>query len=121
MRAYTPKIVSPTGVGEVDPAPVAKEVVQKNNKVKGEYSSLGFWGFLIVVFIGWGFIVAKNVKLRDAIQAGNIRANVYNLVVIGLGAVIFINGFKVLLVKVGALRIPLISPLAERLLPLFQL
>lgn len=120
MRAYTPKVVSPTGVGNVDPTPVAKEVVQ-NNKVKGEYSSLGFWGFLIVVFIGWGFIVAKNVKLRDAIQASNIRANVYNLVVIGLGAVIFINGFKVLLVKLGALKIPLISPLAERLLPLFQL
>lgn len=102
-----------------------KSVKMNRNEVgeekKGGVSSLAFWLTLGLLYILWDFIVLRNTKINEIVKPSNIRANLYNIVLIGTASVIFINGFKVLLVKVGALKIPLVSTLADRLLPLFQL
>ena len=102
-----------------------KDIKMNRNEIseekKGGISTLAFWLSLGLLYVIWDFIVLRNTKINEIVKPSNIRANLYNIVLIGTASVIFINGFKVFLVKVGALKIPLISPLADRLLPLFQL
>ena len=99
------------------------ETIEQNAEVKPENgtSTLGFWLGLGILYILWDFVVLGNKKIKETINPGNIRTNLYNIILIGVAAVIFINGFKVLLVKLGALEIPGVSWLAKKLLPLFQL
>ena len=65
-------------------------------------------------------VVQKNRRVSEVVEGHNIRTNLYNLVWVGIAAVIFLNGFKVLLVKLAAWNIPGVSWLAGQLVPLFQ-
>lgn len=93
------------------------------NQVKdnGGYLTLGFWLTLLAIYLFWDVVVTRNRNLTEVIDAGNIRTNLYNLFFIGFAAVIFVNGFKVLLVKIAAWNIPGVSWVAEQILPFFQL
>jgi len=82
--------------------------------------TLGFWLGLLAVYLIWDVIVQKNRKVGEVVDSKNIRTNLYNLVWVGFAAVIFLNGMKVLLVKLAAWNIPGLSWLAEKLVPLFQ-
>lgn len=95
--------------------------IPQEEKYGDGIKTLGFWIGLVILYIIWDFVVLGNKKIKDVIEPGNIRTNLYNLFMIGIAAVIFINGFKVVLVKVAAWEIPLFSWLANKLLPLFQL
>lgn len=116
MRAnaagYTP---TPTPQG----AQINAAVTPEDNGRAG-VSTVRFWVGLLLLYLVWDWVVLRT-KAKDIVNPGNIRTNVYNLFFIGIAAVIFINGFKVLLVKVAAWEIPGVSWVAERLLPLFQL
>jgi hypothetical protein len=59
--------------------------------------------------------------VRNSLEPANIRANIHNLIVVGLGAVIFINGANVLFTKLSAMRIPVLSRVAGTMLPLVHL
>lgn len=103
-------------------ADVAKPVTKpfKEPQEQGA-TTLGFWVGLAILYILWDYVVLRNTKIKEIVNPGNIRANLYNIVLIGMSAVIFINGFKVFLVKVAAWELPGVSWLAKKLLPLFQL
>ena len=118
--AQPPKNIKPAG--EPEPETKARSVVRENQEDKeGEKSIIGIWTALLILYFAWDYFVLKNKKIDENLDPANIRANLYNMTFIGLAAVLFINGFKVLLVKVGSFEIPIISKLAKRLLPLFQL
>jgi len=82
--------------------------------------SIWWWVVLLLVYIAWDFF-QNNEKVRNSLEPANIRANVHNLVVVGLGAVIFINGANVLFTKLSAMRIPILSRVAGTMLPLVHL
>ena len=84
-------------------------------------SVLYFWIGLAILYFIWDYFVLRNKRLKDTVSPENIRTNLYNLTVIGTAAVIFINGMKVLLVKLSTFEIPGITWIVRRLLPLFQL
>lgn len=88
---------------------------------KAKKNAVWFWLGLGVLYLIWDYFVLKNKKVSEIVEPANIRTNLYNIVFIGFAAVIFINGMKVLLVKLAALKIPGISRLCQMLLPLFQL
>ena len=113
---YTPAIGEPENVSKTDS--VLSEAAQEKSTEK---DVIWFWLGLGVLYLVWDYFVLKNKKLNEVIEPANIRANLYNIVFIGFAAVIFVNGAKVLLVKVAALNIPGVSKLCQRLIPLFQL
>lgn len=91
--------------------------IQKNTNAKG---SIIWWLVLAGLYLVWDIVQNKS-KLGDTIDPANIRANLHNIVVIGIGAVVFINGINVLCTKLAAVRIPGVSRIAGSLLPLFNL
>ena len=110
------------GIGEPENVTKTESVVSQAAEDKaGEKDAVWFWLGLGVLYLIWDYFVLKNKKLNDVIEPANIRANLYNIVFIGFAAVIFVNGMKVLLVKLAAMNIPGISKLCQRLIPLFQL
>jgi len=116
MRAHA---VAPQPANKVPHDP---PVAQRNNAINDArpVTTLGFWVALLILYFLWDVIVLRS-RLRDTVEPGNIRTNLYNIFMIGMAAVIFINGMKVLLVKVAAWHIPGVSWLAAKLVPLFQL
>ncbi len=118
MRAYNTAAVQPE-TNNVQPA--SPPQANGNEQQVRDNFTLGLWGGLLVIYIIWDFIVLGNKNLKEALSPGNIRANLYNLLVIGVAAVIFINIGKVLVVKLAAWNIPGISWLAEEITPLFEL
>lgn len=80
--------------------------------------------FLLAVamlYLVWDWFVLKNKKIEETISPSNIRANLYNILMITFAAVIGINLFKVIFVKIAAWEIPGISWVAEKFVVLFQL
>jgi len=111
--------------------PVPEEVI--NNEVSasmpetniqqntaGAKGSIIWWLVLAGLYLAWDMIQNKS-KLGDSLDPANIRANFHNIVVIGIAAVVFINGMNVLCTKLAAMKIPGVSKLAGSLLPLFNL
>jgi uncharacterized membrane protein YccF (DUF307 family) len=111
--------------------PVPEEVV--NNEVSanmpetniqqntaGSKGSIIWWLVLAGLYLAWDMIQNKS-KLGDSLDPANIRANFHNIVVIGIAAVVFLNGMNVLCTKLAAMKIPGVSKLAGSLLPLFNL
>jgi len=98
----------------------AMSVGQDNMSAAKSPGSIYWWVTLLLVYIGWDFF-QNNEKVRNSLEPSNIRANIHNLVVIGLGSVIFINGGNVLFTKLAAMRIPVLSKIAGTILPLFHL
>lgn len=111
--------------------PVPEEVI--NNEVSasmpetniqqntaGAKGSIIWWLVLAGLYLAWDVIQNKS-KLGDSLDPANIRANFHNIVVIGIAAVVFINGMNVLCTKLAAMKIPGVSKLAGSLLPLFNL
>lgn len=94
--------------------------LEENTQAGRKQGSIVWWLMLFLVYLGWDYIQTRE-KVTEAVQPRNIRANIHNLAVIGLAAVLFINGANVLLTKLSAMRIPLISKGAGALLPLFHL
>ncbi len=118
MRAYNTAAIQPetNNVRPVSPAPV-----NGNEQQVRDNFTLGLWGGLLVIYIIWDFVVLGNKNLERSLSATNIRTNLYNLVVIGIASVIFINITKVIIVKLAAWNIPGVSWLAEEITPLFEL
>jgi len=83
--------------------------------------TLTFMLSILVVYLLWDVYVNRNKKVADVVDSKNISTNVYNIFAVGFAALIFFNLMKAFLVKVAAWRIPGLSWVAERALPLFQI
>lgn len=117
-QAYQPEAVA----RPVNARPPAELPTPATNAVEKDAGiTLHFWLALAALYLVWDYFAVGNKKIREAVEPGNIRTNLYNLFAVGIAAVIFINGMKVLLVKVAAWEIPGLSWLAKKLVPLFQL
>ena len=106
-----------------EPTPINNTINEVAAPIRAEIegaTTLGFWAGLIILYLIWDMVVLKT-KAVKVVEPANIRTNLYNLFMIGIASVIFINGFKVVLVKLAAWNIPGLSWLSEKLLPLFQL
>ncbi len=119
LAAEIQPAVDSIDVAETAKQPEAATNLSENMKpaVKG---AIWFWALLLVLYLFWDYIQNRE-KIREAIEPANIRANVHNLAIIGIGAVIFINGANVLLTKLASMKIPGVSKVAGSLLPLFHL
>lgn len=79
------------------------------------------WWLLLmfVIYFVWDYAQGKK-PIADAIEPSNIRANLHNMLVIGLAAAIFFNGANVVLTKLASMKIPVISKTAGTFLPFVQ-
>lgn len=94
--------------------------MEKNMEPAKNPGSVVWLLVILGLYLVWDYVQNKS-SLSDSLDAANVRANVHNLLVIGFGAVIFVNLFAVLLTKLAALDIPIISKTAGAILPLFHL
>jgi hypothetical protein len=121
--AYAEPIGTTPAAAVETPASTGDDVIavgQENMSAAKSPGSIVWWVTLLLVYIGWDFF-QNNERIRNSLEPANIRANIHNLIVIGLGAVIFINGGNVLFTKLAAMRIPVLSRVAGTMLPLFHL
>lgn len=119
LAAEIQPAVDSIDVAETAKQPEAATNLSENMKpaVKG---AIWFWALLLALYLFWDYIQNRE-KIREVIEPANIRANVHNLAIIGIGAVIFIKGANVLLTKLASMKIPGVSKVAGSLLPLFHL
>lgn len=106
-------------VGKVAEKPELQTNLSENMKVASKHS-VWFWLGLLGLYLLWDYIQTRR-NIHEALEPKNIRANLHNLLIIGIGAVVVINGMNVLLTKLASMRIPGVSKLAGSLLPLFHL
>jgi len=93
----------------------------QDNLEKGrEPGSIAWWLVLVGVYFVFDYLMNRD-KVFEAVQPRNIRANLWNLAIIGTACLIFVNGGNVLFTKLSAMRIPIISRVAGAILPLFHL
>lgn len=106
-------------VGKVAEKPELQTNLSENMKVASKHS-VWFWVGMIGLYLFWDYIQTRQ-NIQKSLEPANIRANLHNLAVIGIGAVVVINGMNVLLTKLASMRIPGVSKVAGNLLPLFHL
>jgi len=94
--------------------------LEKNTEAAQSPGSIVWWGLLLVLYLGWDYL-QNNSKLGEGLEPSNIRANVHNIIIITLAAVIGINGLNVLFTKLAALKIPGVSKAAGTMLPMVSL
>jgi len=97
-----------------DPASAHSENTDGNDK----YSLFWLFGVVFLYFI-WGWLQGR--KLQGEIKPANIGANLHNIVVVTLSAVIGINLMNVFFTKISSMNIPLLSKFSGRMVPLFRL
>jgi len=106
-------------VGKVAEKPELKTNLSENMKAASKHS-VWFWLGLLGLYFLWDYIQTRR-NIQESLEPKNIRANLHNLVIIGIGAVLVINGMNVFLTKLASMKIPGVSKLAGNLLPLFHL
>lgn len=106
-------------IGEVAEKPELQTNLSENTKIANKHS-IWFWGGLLALYFFWDYIQTRR-NVQESLEPANIRANLHNLVVIGIGAVVVINGMNVFLTKLASMKIPVVSKIAGNLLPLFHL
>lgn len=94
--------------------------IEKNTELASKPGSIWWWVVVAALYVLWDYFQTRD-KLSSALQPRNIRANLHNLIVVTIAAVIGINGFNVFLTKLAAMKIPLLSRAAGTVLPLFHL
>lgn len=119
-----------TGAAQIqEPSEMADKVEVSNNNqattnmqdnTKAATNSIYWWGLLFGLYFVWDYIQGQK-KVADVVKPSNVRANVHNLFISGMAAVIFINAFNVFFTKLAALKIPVLSKVSGALLPLFNL
>lgn len=120
MRAYNP--VQDTAVGAVENPAVGNVAAPAAVYDKGRgWTITSFLFAVTLLYLVWDWFVLKNKKIEDTISPSNIRANFYNILMITFAAVIGVNLFKVIFVKIAAWNIPVVSWIAEKFVVLFQL
>lgn len=93
----------------------------EDNLVKGRApGSIAWWLVLVGIYFVFDYLMNRD-KVFEAVQPRNIRANLWNLAIIGTACLIFVNGGNVLFTKLAAMKIPIVSRVAGAILPLFHL
>lgn len=94
--------------------------LEENTKLANKPGSIVWWLVLLAVYMAWDYFSNKG-KLGEAIEPANVKTNWYNILWATVAVVLGVNFFNVLLTKLAAMRIPLLSKMAGALLPLFHL
>ena len=72
---------------------------------------------LLIAFFVWNFI-DDNESIREQVKPENIKANLRNMVIIGLGAVLFINIYNIAVGKMLVAKSSFINAIGRTLKPL---
>lgn len=94
--------------------------MEENTRLANKPGSIVWWTVLLGIYLAWDYF-ANREKLWQAIEPANIRTNWYNILWATVAVVLGVNMFNILLTKLAAMRIPLVSKAAGTVLPLFHL
>ena len=72
---------------------------------------------LMIAFFVWNFI-DDNENISEQVKPENIKANIRNMVIIGLGAVLFINIYNIAVAKMLVAKSSFINAIGRTLKPL---
>lgn len=72
---------------------------------------------LLIAFFVWNFI-DDNESIREQVKPENIKANIRNMLIIGLGAVLFINIYNIAVGKMLVAKSSFINAIGRTLKPL---
>ena len=129
MRGTLPTNYGTNNVNEIAEEPVQASTagisttgsnIEENTKAAKSPGSVYWWLTILGVYLAWDYVQNRE-KVSEAIKPRNLRANAHNLVLISAAAVIGINGMNILLTKLAAMRIPVLSKVAGAILPLYHL
>lgn len=96
------------------------ENIKDNAKPAIKPGSIYWWLTLLGLLIAWSWARYRR-SLKETVEIPALLEAFETVAFIGVAAAIAINGIQVLLTKLAAMRIPIISKVAGTLLPLFHL
>lgn len=109
----TEAVATPSTMGETSN-------LEKNTEYANKPGSIVWWLVLLGIYMAWDYF-SNREKLGESIKPANIRTNWYNILWATVAVVLGVNFFNVLLTKLAAMKIPVISKAAGTILPLFHL
>lgn len=115
------QIAQPIESPSADPTIAATAVGRSNSDDKDEKGSVWWWLSLFLVFIFWGWVQNRD-KVSNELKPENVKANLHNLTVITIAAVIGIIGGQVVFVKLAGLtqNVPVLNKATAYLAKLFS-
>lgn len=97
----------------------AENITGTGSASESATSTTGVIGLLtlLIAFFVWNFI-DDSESIREQVKPENIKANLRNMVIIGLGAVLFINVYNIAVGKMLVAKSSFIKAIGRTLKPL---
>lgn len=108
-----------SGVAQTVVDATAENISGSSTATESAKSTTGVIGLLtlLIAFFVWNFI-DDNESIREQVKPENIKANIRNMLIIGLGAVLFINIYNIAVGKMLVAKSSFINAIGRTLKPL---
>lgn len=108
-----------SGVAQTVVDATAENISGSSTATESAKSTTGVIGLLtlLIAFFVWNFI-DDNESIREQVKPENIKANIRNMLIIGLGAVLFINIYNIAVGKMLLAKSSFINAIGRTLKPL---
>lgn len=108
-----------SGVAQTVVDASAENISGSSATTESTKSTTGVIGLLtlLIAFFVWNFI-DDSESIREQVKPENIKANLRNMVIIGLGAVLFINIYNIAVGKMLVAKSSFINAIGRTLKPL---
>lgn len=108
-----------SGVAQTVVDATAENISGSGTTTDSTKSTTGVIGLLtlLIAFFVWNFI-DDSESIREQVKPENIKANLRNMVIIGLGAVLFINIYNIAVAKMLVAKSSFINAIGRTLKPL---
>lgn len=108
-----------SGVAQTVVDATAENISGSSTTTESTKSTTGVIGLLtlLIAFFVWNFI-DDSESIREQVKPENIKANLRNMVIIGLGAVLFINIYNIAVAKMLVAKSSFINAVGRTLKPL---
>lgn len=108
-----------SGVAQTVVDATAENISGSSATTESTKSTTGVIGLLtlLIAFFVWNFI-DDSESIREQVKPENIKANLRNMVIIGLGAVLFINVYNIAVAKMLVAKSSFINAVGRTLKPL---
>ena len=116
----TEAIDEPVQASSISTEPVTGSNIEENTRAATKPGSVYWWLTILGLYLLWDWY-QNSEKVNEALKPRNIRANAHNILLITVAAVIGVNGMNILLTKLAAMKIPVLSKVAGAILPLYHL
>lgn len=108
-----------SGVAQTVVDATAENISGSSTTTESTKSTTGVIGLLtlLITFFVWNFL-DDSESIREQVKPENIKANIRNMVIIGLGAVLFINLYNIAVAKMLVAKSSFINAVGRTLKPL---